>query len=148
MLEQIQAFVQSIFVPLNDRNTSLFEKLEIIVRHYIDMLISNPNAPIFVLNEVKTDPQQLIERMGLDKMSVELYIVQQWKEYAAQHKVQINPLHIMVNIVAMTIFPFVASPLLKNRTGLTDDQFNALMEERKQLIPMWIKGMIEGGNQK
>jgi AcrR family transcriptional regulator len=148
MLEQIQAFVQSIFIPLNDRSTTFFEKIDIIVGHYIDMLIKNPGAPIFMLNEVKTDPQKLIARLGMDKVSMEFYIVQQWKEYAAHHKLTINPLHIMVNMVAMTVFPFVASPLLKNRTGITDEQFNTLMEERKQLIPMWIKGMIEAGSKK
>ncbi len=42
---------------VNDTTTSLHEKIEILVSHYIDMLIENPNIPIFILNkEVNADP--------------------------------------------------------------------------------------------
>jgi len=46
--------------------------------------------------------------------------------------------------LSMTIFPFIASPLLRSRTGMSMDEFNKLMEERKILIPIWIKSMIKG----
>lgn len=144
MLEQVQVFLQSIIGPLNDRHTTLFQKVEILISHYIDMLIQNPNTPIFVLNEVKTDPQALIDRVGFDKLShQDFYIMHQWKEYAAQHHLKVNPMHLLLNVLGMTVFPFVSSPLFKNRTGITDEQFNAMMLERKKLIPMWVKAMIE-----
>ena len=51
-------------------------------------------------------------------------------------------MHIVLNVLSMTIFPFVASPLFRNRTGMNLETFNNLMQERKKLIPLWIAGMI------
>ena len=146
MVEHLQLFVQSIFGIINDPATTLNEKMEILISHYIDMLIKNPDLPLFVLSEINADPSKLVARLGIDeKKRKELYIVKQWKELAATKKAPaINPIHIMMNVISMIIFPFVGSPLIRNRTGLSLEQFNELMEERKRLIPVWVKLMIDG----
>lgn len=144
MVEHLQLFVHSVMGIVNDPATTLDKKLELVISHYIDMLISNPNLPLFVLTEVNADPQKLIDKIGVKQMvHKDLVIATQWKELVAKKKVTtINPIHIMMNVVALTIFPFVGSPIIRNRTGLNIEQFNALMEERKKLIPVWVKEMI------
>ena len=145
MLETLQAFVHSVQSILNDPSTSLNEKLEIMVSHYIDMLKANPGLPLFILNEINADPTKLMAKVGITDLGREqLYVAKQWQEMAAQKKLPpINPLHIMMNLVSMTIFPFVGSPLIRNKFGLSTDEFNALMDERKKLIPVWIRAIIE-----
>lgn len=146
IVEHLQLFIHSVMGIVNDPKTTLQEKIETLISHYIDMLIKNPHIPIFVLNEINSNPKKLIEKLGFEKMQREnLYIVKQWKELAAAKKTPaINPIHIVVNVLSMTIFPFIASPLLRSRTGMSMDEFNKLMEERKILIPIWIKSMIKG----
>ena len=108
------------------------------------MLKGNPDLPIFVLSEVNANPAKLLSRLGFSKMKHEkLAFVQQWKELSAKKKLKYNPLHILLNVLSMTIFPFAASPLLRDRTGMSVAEFNALMEERKKLIPMWIHDMLK-----
>lgn len=146
MVEHLQLFVHSVMGILDDPKTSLEEKLQQVISHYIDMLIANPNLPIFVLNEVNADPMKLIDKIGIQKIEHrELAIAKQWKELAAKKKLNTNPIHMLMNAVALTIFPFVGSPIIRNRMGLSMDQFNALMEERKKLIPGWVKAMIMTG---
>ena len=41
------------------------------------------------------------------------------------------------------IFPFIGQPLLQGISGLNETQFNKLMQERKKLIPVWIKAMMK-----
>jgi len=143
IMENLQLFIHSIMGIVNDPDTTLQEKIEILISHYIDMLVKNPYIPLFVLSEINADPKKLIAKIGFDKMQRgDMYLVKQWKELAAAKKLTINPVHILVNVLSMTIFPFVASPLLRNRTGMSMEQFNALMEERKKLIPIWISAMI------
>jgi len=144
MVEHLQLFVHSVMGFVNDPATSLEQKLELLVSHYIDMLIANPNLPLFVLNEVNADPQKLIDKIGLKQIvPTEMVMATQWKEIVAKKKVtKVNPVHFLMNIVSLTIFPFVGSPIIRNKTGLSMDQFNALMEERKKLIPVWIKAMV------
>ncbi|HMZ24949.1 MAG TPA: TetR/AcrR family transcriptional regulator, partial [Saprospiraceae bacterium] len=48
MLEHLQLFVSSVHDHINDRTTSLPQKVEILISHYIDMLIKNPDLPVFV----------------------------------------------------------------------------------------------------
>ena len=143
MLEHLQLFVHSVMGIVSDPATSLENKVELLITHYIDMLKGNPDLPLFVLSEVNAHPAKLVSRLGFSKMKHEkLAFVQQWKELAEKKKLKYNPLHILINVLSMTIFPFVASPLLRDRTGMSVADFNAMMEERKKLIPMWIHGMI------
>ncbi len=144
MVEHLHMFMQSIVGIVNDRSTTLNEKLEILVAHYIDMLIENPGLPLFILNEINADPNKLIAKIGVDEMAHdEVYIITQWKELVAKKKAPpINPVHIIMNLVSLTIFPFVASPLIRNRTKISTEQFNVLMEERKKLIPVWVNAII------
>ena len=147
IVEHLQLFIHSVMEIVNDPKTTLQQKMETLISHYIDMLIENPYIPIFVLNEINANPEKLIEKLGFEKMQREnLYIIKQWKEMAAAKKTPaINPIHIVVNVLSMTIFPFIASPLLRNRTGMSLGEFNKLMEERKKLIPVWINAMIKNG---
>lgn len=143
ILEQMQLFIHSVMGIVNDPATTLQEKIEKLTSHYIDMLIRNPYIPIFILSEINADPKKLIEKVGFNKISHdELYLVKQWKEFAKVKKLKINPIHIIINVLSMTIFPFVASPLLRSRTGISMEEFNRLMEERKKLIPIWVNAII------
>jgi len=55
----------------------------------------------------------------------------------------IHPLHFVVSILGMTIFPFVAKPVLQSAGGINQQLFVAMMEERKTLVPKWAKAMIK-----
>ncbi len=144
MIEHLQLFIHSVMDIVNDPATTLQEKIENLIGHYIDMLIKNPNIPIFVLSELHADPTKLISKIGFDNINrEEIYLIKQWKEVAAARKLTINPIHIIINVLSMTIFPFVASPLLRNRTGMSVEAFNKVMEERKKLIPMWVSAMMK-----
>jgi hypothetical protein len=48
----------------------------------------------------------------------------------------------------MTVFPFIAKPLLSAGIGLNDGAFIMLMEQRKQLIPQWFLAMLEPKNER
>ncbi len=145
MLEMLQVFVHSIMHILNDEQTSLQEKVGQLIEHYIDMLKVNPDLPLFILNAANEDPNKLIERIGLDKevSTRRPYIVKQWQEVAASGmRPKINPAHLVMNVIGMTIFPFVGRHMLKNRLQLSTEEFNELMDERKKLIPVWIKAIL------
>ena len=146
IVEHLQMFIHSVMVIVNDPKTSLKQKMETLISHYIDMLIENPLIPIFILNEINANTKKLMTKLGFEKMERDnLYIIKQWKELAVAKKMTINPIHIVVNILSMTIFPFTAGPLLRNRTGMSIEDFNKLMVERKKLIPVWINEMIKNG---
>jgi hypothetical protein len=45
-------------------------------------------------------------------------------------------------MLGMTLFPFIAKPVLEPIMG-REDNYRMIMEQRKKLIPGWIKMMLE-----
>jgi len=143
MLENLQVFIHNVMGILNDTTTTLREKIEQLISHYIDMLIKNPEIPLFVLSELRTDPKKLITKIGSQFNIADSCLAKQWREMVKAEKITLNPVHMVMNVAAMTIFPFVASPMIQSRGNVTAVEFNQLMEERKKLIPEWIFKMIK-----
>lgn len=42
----------------------------------------------------------------------------------------------------MMVFPFIGKPLLKEIFNLSDEQFQAMMNDRKKMIPIWVQAMF------
>jgi len=144
MLENLQHFIEGIKEILNNRKTSIEQKVEAIVTNYIDLLTRQPDLPLFILHELRTHPKEIVSKIDRDKFINKSYFMQQIKDAAKQGKIApVNPLHFLINIISLTVFPFVASPVLQNIGGLNQQDFNALMEERKKLIPKWIKAIMQ-----
>src|ERR1700749_1384800 len=52
MTETIQQLFDQIQPVVNNEETTLGEKIELLVGHYIDMILQNPDFPYFMVNEV------------------------------------------------------------------------------------------------
>lgn len=143
MLENLQLFAGNMLVLLNNRDTTLEQKLEQVVSHYIDMFTENPDMPLFVLSEINDNPENLMKKMGNREQVENVYLLQQWREKVAMGAMaNIHPLHLFINLAGLTVFPFIASPLLRAKTKMSMEDFHALMQERKKLIPIWLKGIL------
>lgn len=114
----------------------LFEKIEKFVHFYIDILQQNPHLPLFVLNEMqKVDGDEFMEFIWQGKESALKMMSGQIEEEIKKGTIKpIKPFHLLTNIVSMCIFPFVARPIVKLVWQVDDQQFKALMEERKTVI--------------
>jgi len=54
-----------------------------------------------------------------------------------------NPLNFFTNMMSLVVFPFIAKPLLQKIGEVADKQFEKMIQERKKLIPVWIKAMMK-----
>jgi hypothetical protein len=54
-----------------------------------------------------------------------------------------EPIHFLINLMSMIVFPFAAAPMLKKVANLTDPQYQKMMEDRKVLIPIWINTLLK-----
>ena len=123
---------------------SLFEKVEKFVGEYIDTLLQNPLLPIFILNEINRNPKDAIkkifgnQRPPIDK--VDDLITKLVK------KGEIKPIkgyELMVNMVSLCIFPFLARPMVQWITKTTDEEFVKLMEMRKKTVVKFVLDSIK-----
>ncbi len=145
MLENMTTFAEGAAEIIHNESTSLDQKIELLVGHYIDILIKNPNVPQFVLNEMQSHPEKITAILG-QKLNVfnSSLISQVGEEIEAGKMVNIaHPVQFMVNLLALTIFPFISRSMLISIGNVTDITFSMMMQARKQLIPIWIKAMYK-----
>lgn len=144
MLETIQTFFKSLTDVFNDTNTSFEEKVELLAERYIDVLLANPEIPVFILNELRNQPEELLSKIGVKEILMKSEFLKQFQQNIIEKKIkQINPMHFIMNIMGMIVFPFIAKPMLKGLGDIGDEQFLLLMQERKSLIPRWIIGALK-----
>ena len=139
MQEKVQQFFGVLFHIINDSSTKLETKVDLIVTNYIDVLFENPELPLFVLSEMKGHPDFMQKFLPLQKITNKISFIQQLKE----RRPEINPIHFLMNILGMTIFPFVAKPAFSLIASRTKSELDSILKERKKMIPVWVKAMLK-----
>ena len=128
-----------IFPILSNEKTSLEEKIDLASKKYFEILSKNPNLPLFVISEIQKKNSNITKIIPVNKIFENSVIIKQIKE----KRPEINPLHYLVNFLAMTIFPFVAKPVF-NAFELTNEaEYHQFISERRKLVPIWMKQLLE-----
>lgn len=139
MQEKLQKLFGTITPVINDPDTDLEKKIELFAGNYTTILIENPDLPLFVLSELRNDPEKIAVKTGFAKALTQSVLVQQLKE----RRPDLNPLHFFMSLLGMTVFPFIARPVLNAAGAASEQAFKALAEERKALIPKWVKAILK-----
>lgn len=122
----------------------LFEKIETFCREYISKVVTAPYIPIFLLSELNKQPDQFIKKMwGNQKPRLHKMAEQVQAEIVKGTIKPVHPMGLVLNMFGMCVFPFVAKPMVQFASGMTDAQFNELMEMRKTEIPRFIIDAIK-----
>ena len=123
----------------------LFEKIENFVSEYIDEMQENPYLPWFVINEMNRDPEKFMDKVwGKENLPKPAKFLEQIeKEVKAGRIKNISPIHLLMNMISMTIFPFLGKPMFVRNLRLSDKQFNEIIEQRKKEIPKFIIDSIK-----
>lgn len=143
MIETLFGFMQNMAVLFNDEHTSLERKVELMAAKYIDVITEEPEIPLFILSELRSNPDGFYEHLPIGQMIMNSSFIKQYQKAVKEGKVtEPNPLHFFMNVMGLVVFPFAASPLLKRIGNLKNAQFDKMMQERKKMIPIWVKAMM------
>jgi TetR/AcrR family transcriptional regulator len=122
----------------------LFEKIEQFVGQYIDTLTQNPLLPLFILNEINKNPQEMMKKIWGNYRPP----VDKVEEHVAKlvKKGEIKPIkgyELMINMVSLCIFPFLARPMVQWVTKKNDEEFFQMMEQRKKHVVKFVIDSIK-----
>jgi TetR/AcrR family transcriptional regulator len=123
----------------------ILEKIPAIVENYIDGVMDAPYLPMFVLNEINQQPEMFIQRLKAQgNFPGVLLFLKEIVEAGKQGEIKtVSPIQLLLNILSLCIFPFVARPMAQGIFQLDSVQYNMLMEDRKKIITevifAWIK---------
>ena len=127
-------------IPIvSNEKTSLDEKIDLASEKYFEILSQNPNLPLFILSEIQKKTSDIKSILPIEKVLKNSVIMKQIQE----RKPDMNPFHLLFNFLSMTVFPFVARPIINGFHIMENDDFHKFVEERKTLIPIWIKTMLK-----
>ncbi|MBS1659333.1 MAG: TetR/AcrR family transcriptional regulator [Bacteroidetes bacterium] len=139
MMERVQHLFGAVAPIINDPSLSLESKMEKLASAYIDMLLENPDLPMFVLNELRKQPDLFKSQMNIEQLLKNSSFIKQLREKRSD----VEPAQYLMNIMGLMLFPFLAKPVLL-ATGLAGEKnFGTLMNQRRQLIPKWIKAILQ-----
>ena len=131
-------------VKIFESDQPLFRKIESFVSEYIDQMRQTPYLPIFVLNEVNRQPETFIKKMmGNRKPPVKKFIDDVQAEIRNGVIKPLNPLQLLLNIISLCVFPFVARPMFQLVTSIDKAMFEKILEQRKGEVSKFIIDAIK-----
>jgi AcrR family transcriptional regulator len=137
MMEKMTSFFGAITPILNDTSLSLEEKFVAISEKYTNVLLQNPDLPLFILGEIRMNPDQFVNKLPIGK-ALESHFIKQLHE----RRPDLHPVHFLINLLGLTVFPFVVKPVLITAGALNEKAFNAKIQERIALIPKWMNAIL------
>lgn len=143
MFETLSGFMQGMRIVFNNENSSFEEKIELFTEKYIDMGIEFPDVPMFILSEMRNRPESLLEKIPAKQLVSNSVFARQFQEKVTAGEInEPNMLHFIVNMMGLIIFPIIGRPFLSAIGEQNDKQYLQLIQERKKLIPIWVKAMF------
>ena len=141
MTETIEQLFDQIQPVVNNEETTLGEKIELLVGHYIDMILQNPDFPYFMVNEVMSGSVESPMVNNIKNIQNSVFAKQVYA-LKVEGKFDFEPVHVMMNMMGMIIFPFLSKNVIINSGAMNDQEFIRTITERKRLIPIWMKQML------
>ncbi len=139
----VQHMISKIFAIM-DMETSLEEKIQLIVDQYMAMILKNPTLPRFVLNELNKNADQFVERhFRHDARKIFASFERSVSQEVKAGRIRdINAKHLFMNIMSLMVFPFIGRPLLQVATATSNTAFTQMMTERRVHIREFVINAI------
>jgi len=121
------------FSSILNSDRPFFEKIKMMVAKDIEKISSAPYLPMFILNEMHSNPERLEQFLGSTKRHADLFntfsaLVEQ--EKAAGRIRPVSPHQLFMSILGLTMFPFLAQPMVKQVLKMDDKSFDQMIAER------------------
>jgi len=136
------SFVPSVAAMLHS-DISFEEYVPKMIHMIIDNMIANPQIPVFVLQELSSNPErmpQIIKEMGIDQ---KVFQEKMDTKPDGSIKYKSDFSQMVINLISLCIFPFAARPVI---TGILfngdDEAFIKAMNERKEVLPGMFQKLI------
>lgn len=113
------------------------------IEKYMDLLLKNPYLPMFILKEINRDPEFLasvIKSQGVNPSEVFLMFEKEMEKGTLR---RMNPKDLLINILALSIFPVAGRPLMTVMFFDNDaDAYKKFLFERKTTVKEFILNSI------
>jgi AcrR family transcriptional regulator len=146
LFEAVFKQAMSTFIPnlaaMLRSDMSFEQYLPRMIHTIIDTMLEKPQIPIFVLQELSSNPARMpvmIKEMGIDPSIA----IQKMGQDGGISHLPMDPRQFIINILSLCIFPFAARSVVTEILFNGDnDAFIEAMKQRKELLPRLAKNFM------
>lgn len=123
----------------------LLEKIDLFCGTYIGMMARNAYLPRFVIHEISRHPDRFVLQLGKHHAlpNLGIFYKQVEQEAAAGRIRPIDPRQLLVNMMSMSIFPFLAQPMIQMIHHMSDGEFDQFVKLRKTEVAQFVIHAIQ-----
>jgi TetR/AcrR family transcriptional regulator len=145
-LEVVRSVVKTL-TPIGSNRMSFEASIELFVTSYIDTVRKTPFIPGYLLAEAHQNPERLNTLMqraiGVAPAQVASEILSRiegiiHERVAAGTLRPISARQLLINVLSLTVMPFVARPVLDAVLGFDNPTFDEFLDERRRELPTFI----------
>ena len=130
-LEAFRNFWPSVKEELERGNGTVKSLIRAAVHSYTDLLMKMPFLPAFVIGEINRSPERMEDLLlatGINPQFV-LDVIQ--KGIDRGEVIPLEPRSLLINIVGLSLFPFISRPLLSRMFFQSDEEYFTFLENRR-----------------
>ncbi|WP_455497102.1 TetR/AcrR family transcriptional regulator [Coprobacter sp.] len=133
--KKLEKVIPQLF-ELSQQKVPFLERIRQIIEIHFSILQQNPKLPRMILNEISSDPKRTEWLRNMLLIKAQPYRIQFEKEL--EQAIQngeirpIEPTTLFLDILSMNVFIFLTYPAICKITGLKDDDFEKITEDRKK----------------
>lgn len=134
--EKIKQLKDMMFSAIENPELPLKKRIELGVERHFDFIAANPLLPRFIFNELHLNPAR-VEEIKTDMITMATSLLNNLQKAIDREAEQGNCKQadartVLLDIISLNIFPFVAEPIIKGLLAPTDENMDTLLEQRKK----------------
>lgn len=134
------------FDSLLKMEISIQDKIDLLIDNYFDFVEENISNIKFIISSLDKNIEIVKENLQknnaklnfFDKIFAELQIKMDLGEMR-----NYNPRHLLVNIISMCIFPFLAKPMIKEVNSFSPQELAEFLSLRKEMVKDFVHRSLE-----
>ena len=133
------------FIEAISGEGTVIEKIERVVNTQVDNLSKNPHIPRFLLHELSQGRKDMSNKMK-EKITTNGTLSKFMNQiHLEQEKGILKPVmppHLILTVMSLIMFPFMAKPIFQNMLEIPDSFYNQMMQERKEIVMNFLKDAL------
>ena len=121
-------------------NHSIHQKIPDFFTIHIGFIQANPMIAQFIITGIARNPDMILDGFKtLNQQGLFEKFAADVNTSIANGEIKpIDPVQLIISLISLSVFPFVAKPLLMRLFGMEENRFEQLMEERKTEVPKFV----------
>ncbi len=121
-------------------NLTMVEKMQLFATRHFDKSCSEPEMDIFLMNEFNNNPDAMMAILLSGKIENPACLLLNDIERAVKNEeIEGDPKQILITLLSLCIFATAGKSMLKSMLGLTEQDYEKLMQERLTYLHKFIE---------